>query len=310
MKKYILSAALLVVFISLAVVVKRSFFSGSLVPEKKVTAEPAQQTSSCGLQNANETFDQCTARIKSLDVSQADQIYLSFSDKFKKPDDPANNIEQYMFLGLMPTYFACKIGGDKDGATSGFEKYIDSIKNMPPGTLTNFKDEFQEMAAGKLQSVYFNLYDNIALGDVSRICPDEFPAYCTEFLNNGSRISNGKASNGLDVKNIGSYCQSSCQRLTTYAANKQAGLKDLADPTVWGGDVVFGNPYNTIAAVAYRLGGKDLALKQCDADGISADSRNKCQTAVYGMDMLNKSCDDVTAALANFVCQQEKNVAP
>jgi len=136
-------------------------------------------------------------------------------------------------------------------------------------------------------------FTQLALGDLSRLCPDKLPSVCLKGM--GSYIDNKQGA--VDV------CNNICSLLDQYSDMDRLE-KEVIYVEKWDNDDVFlKKQYRFRTAMAYRFGGSDLALEICDI--VPADNRDDCIWGVdylVKIDLLNKECDMGRESLESLMC--------
>jgi hypothetical protein len=263
-------------------------------PNASQNAVNTQNSGACDVNannaGGNNACDECKSEIKSFNVAQSSLIYTHLYD-LKNSDDPSQN-DRSVYDELMLRYYSCDALNNKDKEVSTEAgKYIDHIKNAPVGYAQSLKQGLSDILDGKLNTPYLDVFDNVALGDLSKICPDELPAMCRS---NVSRLP--VANKDVADRN----CDGLCSKIENYQNDKTA-----AQDEILGNSSSQGFQQRLILGMAYRIGGKDLALKFCGETGLNDQQKKDCLAKAYYLDSINISCDDVAAKLADFACKKQ-----
>jgi len=167
------------------------------------------------------------------------------------------NINKQMFR-----YLICKLKENKD------EEIYNLAKNFTEG----FQEESRQNSLVWLDEVYsqepYNSFTiNLALGELAEICPNELSKYCL----------NRKRTSGAPV--FEEWCLNICNDINEYPKNPEKFNEEIIGFDDWNSDLnyMFGQ-YTWRSAMAFRLGGKDLALKICD--NLMESEKDNCQKKI------------------------------
>ena len=264
--------------------------------DSAITLDTNENSSATCGGNGVKTYDQCVDEVKNLDVTKSSIIYSQFLDPNK--DTSQQSSIKDSSRRLMLYYYSCKILNDKDkNALDEAGKYLDPMQGTPNGFIENTKKQLSDILDGKLNTPYLTYSDNVALGDLLKICPDELPAMCKE-------ASKTRGNNGNDE-----YCNNICTKIDSYKQDPIKAKSEILDPNAWKASTDPANKsYRPILSMAYRVGGKDLALQVCGESKMSDLQKTDCLNTVSGLDAASISCSDVATKLGEFVCKKQKNL--
>jgi len=168
------------------------------------------------------------------------------------------------------------------------KEYVLSTDSL--GAILNRYDENNNKIG--LLSVQYEYVNGIALTPMEKICPnnkitDYFLEIC---LNSGALLPERRNKLSEEVFNEAERrCNSLCENIIRYSNDWSNFEKDNIE-FPWSNDVdLLSVQFLMRSALAFRVGGKELALELCDSIS-NLDSKEKCKHYVMSLDYIN--CKD------------------
>jgi len=231
------------------------------------------------------------------DVSKiTDEELINEVKNLKYPEEIVSSTGENRILFAnkqMINYLICKVRYEKDEnlynkAKSFIEELTIQGENKEK-TLARLND------SNKLDSFKLDSFSiQVALGDLSQICPDKLSDLC---LKEAVQFS-------IDQKEaVIKDCGNVCNIIKQYSENKDKLEKEVINNKKWI-DEIYENQYRFRTSIAYRFGGQNLASEVCN--NIKNSERDKC---IDWIEIINnqeskiEECSNIQKVLEELICQ-------
>ena len=193
-------------------------------------------------------------------------------------------------------YLICKVEYDKSE-----ENYI-RAKDFTESVIYINKEN-KESVSKRLEDTYLgkssSYINTLAIGELAEICPDNLPALCLD----KEQVSGVPAGFPL----YKDWCLNICNDITKgYPENFERFSEEITDFKDWSDDLNYRlGQYMWRSAMAFRFGGKELALKVCD--NLPNRDRGGCYERVEKLENLKAEsalkCENFRDDLEEVICQ-------
>ncbi len=231
---------------------------------------------------------ECKRDIESLKIKNAQDIYnktlaINMNDVSNLNKDLG--LKQWT---LMMKYYACALNSEESSdAYSGVSAYINSLSGIPESNRKMYELWFKWAFENKYNGKYVETLQNVALEDSEKICPDKLTEMCMYEI--GEMVENKEKAK--------TYCENFCNKISNYSNNENILFDDIKDESYLDNEV----SYFSMAALAYRFGGIDLANDVCNK--VNDDGKINCLILINSFDYIkNIDCSDVKKNLADLYC--------
>ena len=208
----------------------------------------------------------------------------------------------------MTRYLFCKFSisdkseGIYEEIKTLLEKLAISVPETKESTIKNLTDYY--FTAKKDNTVAFrdSLIGMLATGDLDEICPDKLPDVCTKTVSDFAKQNN---INTAIVNN----CKNACNLLIQFSEDKDKLEKEVINFKEWDSNPLKQRmQYYSRHAIAYRFGGREMALKVCNNLTTISDKEdcigrvNILISDVERIEAKDKKCVGQRKDLENLIC--------
>jgi len=239
-----------------------------------------------------ETKEECIERIKKEGGEKLVDNFFRLDNYESLYLDSGISIEDYA-RALLFKYFSCELDVEKnDIAFQNVKNYIkravlDDFQNK---IMLNWLDDvYLGLSSGGL----LGISNNLAIGDLSKICPLEIERACRKY--------GTMRSSSVNQDEVVSYCDNLCERMEQYDKENDKALGDIVNNEKW----LDADQYSFInrhrVGVAYRFGGYKFANNFCNS--LSEKEENICLKLLQSIAVHDSnSCNVISESLQELFC--------
>lgn len=234
--------------------------------------------------------EQCRKEMNELNVGQLSEKALFL----KSPGTLlSSGIIKIDYANKLTTrYFYCQLAKTTDKEDYN-EIYNQALKFVEKSNLM-LNQEYSEKYNG-IYEEYFNnesFSNELALGgDLSEICPDKLINMCI--------VAREKWE--FTYPDTEEWCLNICEVLMEYSNDESKLFSNVVDFRNWADESSLFQQYFWRELMAFRFGGKELALKVCN--NIPEQEINNCFGIVSTYTVRQIKCEDVSKELVDLICE-------
>ena len=192
-------------------------------------------------------------------------------------------------------YLTCRVKYGKDeGFYNMAKEYIANESGLSDETKKNTLDILDEAYLGER-----GFTTELALGDINVICPDKIVNLCF-----GGIMPFSFDQESEDGKLLDNSCSNVCNTLDVYSKDSSKLAEEVVDFKNWETRAKEREiEYTYRLSIAYRFGGKEMALRVCDnLEG--GEEVGKCKMLISYIDGLvtNLPCDEISEDITDLIC--------
>jgi len=191
----------------------------------------------------------------------------------------------------MIDYLICKVEyNNNEEDYNRVKEYIERLAD---------NEENKVKVLNRLDNIYLSgglsFTNTLAVGELTEICPDKLVNLCTEEAN---RFPEKEKEYNIN------RCKDVCNLIDQYSKDEDKLEAEIIDNQVWIDKELSYNQkqYKYRAAMAYRLGGLDSAMKVCD--NVNSSEKENCEESVNFLDNLEVSigkCNNIRKELEELI---------
>lgn len=269
-----------------------AFFLGSKILQRQNIEKQKAAVVKCLTETAKMTDEQLVEKINDLSSQNEGSQQLS---------EIRRQMVGYLFCNFNNSD---KSEGIYEETKSFINKLAIQTLEAKESAIKNLTDIYS--AAEKDNAVAFSdtLTGMLAIGDLTKVCPDKLPDRCVKAITEFS-----KQNNIIVVDR----CKDACNSLVKYSEDKDKLEKEVINFKEWDSNPIKQKPqYYVRYAAAYRFGGKEVALKVCN-NLTNIANREDCiskvndfVSAIAKEEEAKRNCASQLKELENLICSVSK----